>query len=241
MSNGADSATLEYVGLFYRFHPWHGLGTGDGYPDRVNVYIEIVPSDTMKFELDKTSGILKIDRPQRFSNRCPAPYGFIPRTLCGHRVAEYCMEKTGRHRVQGDGDPLDICVLTESDINHGNVLLTARPIGGLRMLDGKESDDKIIAVLEGDLAYYDVKDINDIPAKLIDRLRHYFLTYKEIPGEKTPRTEITDIFGRDQAIEIMDRSRADYDEAFGNLRAHHDRLITLSHEAIERANRRVRR
>ena len=202
-------------GLQYRYHPWHGVEPGSDLPERILVYIEIVPSDSMKFELDKVSGILKIDRPQRFSNHCPAPYGFIPRTLCAQHVADFAMEKTGRTGILGDGDPLDICVLTESNINHGNVLLVAKPIGGLRMLDGNEADDKIIAVLEGDLAFDEIKEICELPAQLVDRLRHYFLTYKEIPGQETPRTEITHIFDRGEALEIIRRSRQDYEEAFG--------------------------
>lgn len=201
--------------LDYRAHPWHGVPLGDDFPERVVAYIEIVPTDTMKFELDKVTGILKIDRPQRFSNRCPAPYGLIPQTLCARRVAEYCMEKACRCNVDGDGDPLDICVLCESDINHGNVLLTARPIGGLRMIDGNEADDKIIAVLEGDLAFEDVRDISHLPTKLVDRLRHYFLTYKDIPGSATLCTEITHVFDREEAMEIIRRSREDYIEAYG--------------------------
>jgi inorganic pyrophosphatase len=223
------------AGILFRFHPWHGVPLGEKYPEKINVYIEIVPTDTMKFELDKVSGILKIDRPQRFSNHCPAPYGFIPRTLCARRVAEFCMEKTGRTGIIGDGDPLDICVLTESNINHGNVLLTANPIGGLRMLDGNEADDKILAVLEGDLAFEGVKGISDLPAKLVDRLRHYFLTYKDIPGQETHQTEITHVFDREDAFEIMRRSREDYENAFASLVSHHQNLIRLVDQATERA------
>lgn len=227
----------ESIGLLYPHHPWHGPDVGPDAPALLNVYIEIVPSDSMKFEIDKVSGILKIDRPQRYSNHCPAPYGLVPRTLCGWRTAEFCMEKTGRIRIVGDGDPLDICVLCESDISHGNVLLGARPIGGLRMLDGKEADDKIIAVLDGDLAYEHVQDISQIPVKLVDRLRHYFLTYKEIPGQKTPKTEITHVFDREEAFEVIRRSREDYEEAFGSIRIHHERLIGIARRAAEKAKK----
>ncbi|MBX7244259.1 MAG: inorganic pyrophosphatase [Candidatus Sumerlaeaceae bacterium] len=222
----------ETLGLMYRLHPWHGLDLGDYFPDKMNVYIEIVPADGMKFELDKISGILKIDRPQRYSNHCPAPYGFAPRTLCGPRVASFCMSRSGREGIIGDNDPLDVCVLCESNINHGNVLLRARPVGGLRMLDGNESDDKIIAVLDGDLAYSHVNDIEDLPTMLVDRLRHYFLTYKEIPGKKTPKTEITDVYGRDEAVEIIERSRADYDTVYGEVRQHHDRVIAQARKRM---------
>jgi inorganic pyrophosphatase len=210
----ADTGDMDMAELLYRAHPWHGIDLGPNFPTKTHVYIEIVPSDSMKFELDKATGILKVDRPQRFSNHCPAPYGFVPRTICGGRTAAYCMAKTGRSGIVGDGDPLDICVLCESNINHGNLILTARPIGGLRMLDGDESDDKIIGVLEGDLAYDHISDISQLPRNLVDRLRHYFLTYKEIPGDDHPKTEITHVFGRCEAVEIILCSRADYDEAF---------------------------
>jgi inorganic pyrophosphatase len=227
----------ETLGLLYRFHPWHGPDAETDSPNNINVYIEIVPSDGMKYELDKISGILKIDRPQRFSNHCPAPYGLVPRTLCGPLVAEFCMEKTGRQHVVGDGDPLDICVLSESNINHGDLMLKARPVGGLRMLDGKEADDKIIAVLEGDLAYEHVEDIEQLPHKLVDRLRHYFLTYKEIPGQKHPKTEITHVFDRKEAFEVIRRSREDYENAFGSVRTHHERLIGIARRVSEKAKR----
>lgn len=136
-------------------HPWHGASIGDQAPDLVNAFIEIVPTDTVKYELDKATGILKIDRPQKFSNVCPTPYGFLPRTFCGPRNAAFCAEKTGRARMVGDGDPLDVCVLTEKTLSHGAVLVRAIPIGGLRMIDGDEVDDKILAVLEGDAVYGD--------------------------------------------------------------------------------------
>src|SRR5678809_496858 len=97
-------------------HPWHGIPVGPDAPAIVNVFIEIVPGDTVKYEIDKPSGHLKIDRPQRFSNVCPSPYGFIPQTLCAERVGAYCSERTGRAGIIGDGDPMDVCVLTEKTI-----------------------------------------------------------------------------------------------------------------------------
>lgn len=223
----------QMIGLLYRAHPWHGLDFGERFPQAVNSYIEIVPSDTMKFELDKITGILKVDRPQRFSNYCPAPYGFIPRTLCATRVGDFCSERTGRPNIIGDGDPIDICVLTESNINQGNIFLSARPIGGLRMIDGNEADDKIIGILDGDLAYDGVNDVSQLPARLVDRIRHYFLTYKSIPGEVTAKTEITHIYGRDECIEVIRRSRLDYNEAFGNIGRLHDQIIQMTNDALK--------
>ena len=80
--------------------------------------------------------LLRIDRPQKYSNVVPAPYGFIPQTYCGAGVGNYCAEKTGKKDIMGDRDPLDILLLTEKDITHGNIIAKAIPIGGFRMLDG---------------------------------------------------------------------------------------------------------
>src|SRR6185503_15121426 len=98
--------------------------------------------------------------------------------------------------IQGDGDPLDVCVLTEKPLAHGNLLVEAIPIGGLRMLDGNEADDKIIAVLEGDAVYGGLQDVSECPLNVVDRLRHYFLTYKQVPGGGARTVEITDVYGK---------------------------------------------
>jgi len=98
-----------------------------------------------------------VDRPQRLSSLCPTLYGFIPQTYCGKEVAALCAERTGVNDIQGDGDPMDICVLTEKAFAHGGLFVHAQPIGGLRMIDGEQADDKIIAVLESDLAYGQIK------------------------------------------------------------------------------------
>jgi inorganic pyrophosphatase len=137
------------MGLLLRAHPWHGVAIGPNAPAVITTYIEVVPSDTVKYELDKATGILKVDRPQKFSNVCPTLYGLIPRTFCGEHVGRFCAEKIGRSGIKGDGDPLDICVLTEKTIPRGDLLLQAIPIGGLRMIDKNEADDKIIAVMQG--------------------------------------------------------------------------------------------
>ena len=194
-------------------HPWHGIPIGEDVPNIVNVFVEMVPTDTVKYEVDKLTGHLKVDRPQKYTNLCPAPYGFIPRTLCGDKVASFSMEKTGKHGVKGDGDPMDICVLTERSINHGAIILRARPIGGLRLFDGGDADDKIIGVLLNDPAYGHFEDISDIPPGIIDRLRHYFLTYKQIPGVLAIKKQpciIAAIYGRDEAIHVIRESMADY-------------------------------
>jgi inorganic pyrophosphatase len=195
----------------YQAHPWHGVSPGARSPELVNAYIEIVPTDAVKYELDKPSGHLRVDRPQRFSSMCPTLYGFIPQTYCDEQVAELCEERTGRTGIEGDKDPLDICVLTEKTFAHGSFFLHARPIGGLRMIDGQQADDKIIAVLEADLAYGQIIEISDVPGGLIDRLKHYFLSYKQLPSDDHKRVEIVDVYDRREALNVITRSLKDYE------------------------------
>ena len=192
----------------FKPHPWHGIDLGPDLPQKVRAFIEMVPADSVKYEIDKSTGYLIIDRPQKFSNIVPALYGFLPKTYCGTRVAEYCNEKSGRNTV-GDGDPLDICVFTERNITHGDILVTARIIGGMRMIDGGEADDKIIAVLDQD-EVYNFDDISQCPPRLISRLKHYFLTYKQLPDGAKAKCEITHVYGAEEAFEVLNRSMADY-------------------------------
>ena len=201
----------------FRAHPWHGIEIGERAPDVVMTFVEMVPTDTVKYEMDKASGYLRLDRPQRYSNVVPALYGFIPRTLTGVRVAELSMERTGMSGIRGDGDAMDICILTEKDISHGDILVRARPIGGFRMIDGNEADDKIIAVLESDAVYGEYDDIADCPQIAIERLKHYFLTYKDLPGEKRKVT-IPEVYNREEALEVIRRSMEDYSKAFPGIR-----------------------
>lgn len=193
-------------------HPWHGVAVGIDPPRLVNAYIEIVPTDAVKYEIDKDSGHLKVDRPQKYSSRCPTLYGFIPQTYCGERIGEFCAKAIGRTAIIGDGDPIDICVLTERPIQHGDILVRAIPIGGLRMIDNDEADDKIIAVLEKDLIYGNWKDIYECPPALVERLKHYFLTYKYLPSENSRRVEIPHVYGAAEAHQIIALSCQDYQQ-----------------------------
>jgi inorganic pyrophosphatase len=210
---------LATAAQLFKRHPWHGVPIGPSAPDVVTCYIEIVPTDTVKYELDKITGHLKIDRPQKYSSVCPTLYGLLPQTLCGEQVAEACRQRTGRQDIVGDGDPMDVCILSERPISHGDILLRAIPIGGLRMIDHAQADDKIIAVLKDDPAYGDWTDIYQCPPSLIDRLRHYFLTYKEVPGESSGGNlvEIAEVYGRRAAHEVIRRSREDYHAQFADL------------------------
>ena len=212
-----NEPVLSLMGLLFRAHPWHGVDVGEDAPEIVNAYIEMVPTDTVKYELDKTSGLLKVDRPQRFSSMPPMLYGFIPRTYSAEKSAEYCNKKTGRNDIVGDGDPIDICVLTERPITKSNILVPAVVIGGIRMIDNNEADDKIVAYLKNDIIFQKWEDITDVPEPLIERLRHYFLTYKDIPGSKKHRTEITGIYNREEAFEVIRRGRKDYDRKFADI------------------------
>lgn len=198
----------------YRSHPWHGIPIGSEAPSVVNTYIEVVPNDTIKYEIDKSTGYLKVDRPQKFSNYVPALYGFIPKTYCGQHVADYCRQKTDRKEIVGDKDPLDILVLSEHNISHGDIMVPAIPIGGFRMIDEGEADDKIVAILEGDQIYNQWYDIHDIPQSVVTRLKHYFLTYKDMPEEGTGKCEITHTFGYQEARELINLSITDYKDNF---------------------------
>jgi inorganic pyrophosphatase len=198
----------------YKLHPWHGIPIGNDCPTTITAYIEMVPADTVKYEIDKLTGYRKVDRPQKFSNIVPALYGFIPQTYCDENVRVYAQEKSAKIVVRGDGDPLDICVLTERNITSGDIILEAIPIGGFRMIDKGEADDKIIAVLKQDEIYQGFKDVADCPPSLINRLKHYFLTYKNIPGSENTAVEITHTYGALEAHEVIRRSMLDYDLKF---------------------------
>jgi inorganic pyrophosphatase len=227
MPDRDDAALEKLLSLLFKAHPWHGISPGPDVPEKVVAYIEIVPTDTVKYELDKHSGELKLDRPQRYSSLCPSLYGFIPQTYCGERVGARCAERTGLTGIEGDGDPMDICVLSERAFTHASFLLRAHPIGGLRMVDGNQADDKIVAVLEGDLAYGAMRDLGDAPRPLIERLRHYFLTYKQIPGDAPRKVDIREIYGRHEACEVIRLSQADYHAHYGEPGSRFTQLRTL--------------
>jgi inorganic pyrophosphatase len=202
----------KLLGLRHKSHPWHGVEIGDDAPNELTCFIEMVPTDTVKYEIDKNTGYLTIDRPQKFSSILPALYGFIPQTYCGKRVGALSAEALNNPDIVGDGDPLDICVLTEKDVAHGDVLARVIPIGGFKMIDGKQADDKIIAVLKDDAVYSHFTDISQIPATVVNRLKHYFLTYKEMPGEIVQRCEISHVYNCEEAHHLINLAMNDYRE-----------------------------
>ena len=203
---------MPFPDSFYRWrpHPWHGLEAGTNPPEIVNAYIEITPFDHVKYEIDKKTGYLVVDRPNRTSSHPPSLYGFVPRTYCGKRVAAL-ME---RDDVKGDRDPLDICVLSERPIARADIILEARVLGGLPMIDGGEADDKIIAVLKNDYVFSDANDISDLPSVMIERLHHYFTTYKIQPGKELS-VEIGEAYGKEHAHKVIKASMQDYQERYG--------------------------
>lgn len=194
----------------WRPHPWHGLEIGDSAPELVNAFIEITPFDLVKYEVDKETGYLRVDRPHRTSSLPPTLYGFIPRTYCADRVQAMMPEAQ-----RGDEDPLDICVISERPIARAEVILKARVLGGLPMLDGGEADDKIVAVLANDEIWMDIRDISQLPERLVGRLRHYFSTYKTLPGEPAV-VEVGEPYSREHAVKVIEAAAADYIEHFGD-------------------------
>ena len=197
----------------WRRHPWHGLHTrSEGAPeDIVKVYVEMTPDDVIKYELDKASGFLMVDRPQRTTSSPPALYGFIPRTYCAEEVAKRCPEAK-----EADGDPLDICVFSERHITRADIVLNARVVGGIQMIDQGEADDKIVAVLAGDNIWGDIHDINDLPAIKTERLQHYFSTYKLVPGKEVD-IKVDFVYGREEALKVIAAAEKDYRNHFGHL------------------------
>ncbi len=192
----------------WRPHPWHGLPVGPDPPRLITAYVEITPFDVIKYEVDKRTGYLNVDRPQRGASAPPTLYGLVPRTYCGRRVA--ALSPTVE---VADGDPLDVCVVSERPIDRADITLTARVIGGLRMLDGGEADDKIVAVLRDDAVWGEATDLGDLAAGMVDRLEHYFATYKALPGHPHD-VSIEARYGREHAEQVVLAAMADYDERF---------------------------
>ena len=192
----------------FRPHPWHGLDVGPDPPGLLTAYIEITPFDLMKYEVDKVSGYLRVDRPQRSSAQPPTLYGFVPRTYCGERV-----RRLAPAARRGDGDPLDICVLSERAIARNEIIVRARVIGGLQMIDNGEADDKIISVLDNDYVWGRARNVTDVPAVLVERLQHYFLTYKLVPGQRA-NARIAKVYGRAHALGVVRAAMADYQGHF---------------------------
>ena len=215
-------------------HPWHGIHPFQNTDKSlVTCYIEMTQNSDVKLEVDKTSGHIMIDRPMKFTNFMPCLYGFIPQTYCDTLTANFAGEALKKLDVSGDFsgdlDPLDICVFTDRNPPSGQFLVTAKIIGGLCMIDSGEVDDKIIAVLCDDTVYGEMTELSDLPNKALQKILHYFLTYKEQPNldesqdnskEKATakkvdkKVRITHTYGAEQAQKIVLLSHKDYQAAF---------------------------
>lgn len=171
-------------------NPWHSVSIGDNSPDVVNGIIEIPTATRAKYELDKESGLLKMDRVLYSSIYYPANYGFIPRTYCD------------------DNDPLDIMVLSQITIVP-LCIVPAKVIGVMRMLDQGEHDDKIIAVAENDMSVNHINDISELPKHFVKELRNFFEDYKKLE-KKT--VEVKDFLDADIARLIVKQAINDYNE-----------------------------
>jgi inorganic pyrophosphatase len=199
----------------FKAHPWHGINPGNNAPAIVRCFIEVVPGDQMKYEVDKESGYLMIDRPNLYSSTIPLLYGFIPRTYSAEKSAFNCMKKTGIENLKGDGDPIDVIILSDRQIPRGDIIVEAIPIGGLRMIDKGETDDKILAVLKGDQSYGHYSDISEIPRAMMKRIKHYFLTYKDDPENIVENVvNIAAEYGREEALEVIKAGLEDYNNHF---------------------------
>jgi inorganic pyrophosphatase len=195
--------------FLWRPHPWHGLEVGPDPPSIVHAYIEITPFDTVKYEVDKVTGYLRVDRPQRTSSQPPTLYGFIPRTYCGKRVGNLSPNSS-----DGDGDPLDICVISERQVSRSEVIMNTRVVGGIQMVDNGLADDKIIGVLANDNVWHKVEDVSELPDIMVERMKHYFSTYKIIPG-KEATIRIDAIYNRDHALNVINAAMDDYHDLQG--------------------------
>jgi inorganic pyrophosphatase len=172
----------------YMFNPWHDVHIGKNSPDTVTGIIEIPRNSRAKYELDKDSGLLILDRVLYSSINYPSNYGFIPQTYCD------------------DGDPLDILVLSQIDIVP-MCLVEARPIGVMKMLDESESDDKIIAVAVNDMSVSHINDVSELPAHSIKELRSFFEDYKKLEKKEVIVEEFQ---GAEVAREVILQSVIDY-------------------------------
>lgn len=174
-------------------NPWHEVSYGDEAPETVRGIVEIPKGSRAKFELDKETGMLQLDRVLFSSVYYPANYGFIPQTYCE------------------DDDPLDILVLCQ-EILTPMCLVDAKVIGAMRMVDSGEADDKILAVAKNDMSVNYINDISELPPHFTRELRHFFEEYKRLE-QKTVKVE--DFQDRNVALQIVQDSIRDYAEKFG--------------------------
>jgi len=175
-------------------HPWHQVSPGEDLPNTVNAIIEIPKGSKAKYEIDKESGLVKLDRVLYSSVMYPANYGFIPQTYCD------------------DKDPLDILVLSSVDV-YPMTLIEAKVIGVMHMIDGGEQDDKIIAVAKNDMSVNYINDLSELPPHTMKEIVRFFQDYKALEGKSV---EIEQLYGRSYAENIILESIELYNKEIRN-------------------------
>ena len=171
---------------------WHDISPRRITPEDFVAVIEITKGSRKKYELDKETGFLSLDRILYTSTHYPANYGFIPRTY------------------GDDGDPLDVLLLCAEPLEP-MTLVRAYPIGVISMIDNGRRDEKIIAIPAGDPNYNHYKSIKDLPAHIFDEMRHFFTVYKALENKTTAVNEVSD---RDAAVKIVHEAIDNYIEKF---------------------------
>jgi len=171
---------------------WHDLETGKNAPDVINAVIEISKGSRLKYELHKESGMMMLDRVAHTTNVYPGDYGFVPQTYWE------------------DGDPLDILVIGDTPVLP-NTLVSVRVVGVMNMIDGGESDDKVIGVYDDDPRYDDIMDIKDISSHRLDEIKHYFETYKDL---QDTHVEVTGFQNASKAKKAVEKGISLYNKKF---------------------------
>lgn len=171
---------------------WHEISAGEDIPNVVNMIVEIPNGSKNKYEIDKETGLIKLDRAMKSAQDYPFDYGFVPQTLWD------------------DGDALDVVLLATYPLYPG-ILVEARPVAVMHMIDGGDGDDKVIAVPKNDPRWEDVKDLADVNKHTIKEIQHFFETYKTIDGKSV---QITGVEGREAAYEAVKKGLQMYQDKF---------------------------
>lgn len=189
----SKSIKSKFIEMQSTFNPWHSVSPGSRIPEFVNGIIEIPKGTRAKYELDKESGLLKLDRVLFSSVYYPANYGFIPQSYCD------------------DKDPLDILILSQIDVVP-MCIVEAKVIGVMRMLDNGEADDKIIGVCSGDPSVSHINDISELPSHFLSEIRSFFEDYKKLEKKEVV---VEDFLDHRMARQILQESFEMYREYFG--------------------------